>query len=178
MKKAITNCTRSDAKSPGGAARFRLRDNNIVSYIMFGNTNRLSYARFKLLLSYRSIGGSVDAIGMVQFKKHSNFPKARRSDLYVPEHMHMPYPFLKTNINNIIDFLSDDSSAVITAEKIVEKIMLLTGSFSRLMCGLKIEQPRLAESAFSSSRIEHLEDPSSPFMAVFETNTLLLIDVS
>lgn len=116
----------------------------------------------KKLLLYSSIGGSVDATGMVQFKKYlRGIPKTpkirpprtgtRKPTLPFPEKQHQP---------NIIDALSDDSSSAVTIEKIVEKIMLLTGSFSRLLCGLKIEQPRLAESAFSSTQIERLEDPS------------------
>lgn len=150
----------------------------IVSYVMYGNTNRLSYARLKCLLLNGSIGRSVDVVGMVYFKKYDQFPKARRSDLHVPEHVHLPYPFLSRNINNIIDFLSDDSHRVVNTEKIVEKIVLLAGSFSRIMCGLKIEQPRLAASAFSSSRIEELKDQSLPFQAVFETNMVSFTDVS
>eukprot|EP00102_Acyrthosiphon_pisum_P019890 XP_016657100.1 PREDICTED: uncharacterized protein LOC107882762 [Acyrthosiphon pisum] len=149
----------------------------IVSYVMFGNTNRLSYDRFKSLLLYGTVGSSVDAAGMVQFKKHAEFPKARRSDLHVPGHVHLPYAFLKSNIDTIIDFLSDDTSAAITTDRIVQKAVLLAGSFSRSMCGLRTEQPRLAESAFSSTRIQRLRDPSSHFAAVFETNTLSLFDV-
>jgi len=150
----------------------------IVAYIMYGNTNKLSYARLKSLLLNGSIGRSVDVAGIVRFKMYELFPKARRSDLHVPEHVHLPYPFLSRNINNIIDFLSDEPRVIINNEKIVEKIVLLAGSFSRMMCGLKIEQPRLAASAFSSSRIEKLIDKSLPYRAVFESNTVAFTDVS
>jgi len=150
----------------------------VVSYIMYGNTKRVSYARFKLLLLHGSVSASVDATGIVHFKRYEEFPKAKRTDLHVPEHVQLPYAFLSRNINNIIDYLSDENRVVITTEKIVDMIVLLTGSFSRIMCGLKVEQPRLAASAFSSTRIEKLKDPSLPFMAVFETNTVPFNDVS
>jgi len=128
------------------------------------------------MLVKNTVGESVDANGVVRFKDITQFGIANKCDLYVPTYVKLPYPFLASNINTIVDHLSNDT-AEFEMSKCIERLFLLTGYFSRTLCGLKNVVPSNAKAAFTVARLTLLKDPYVPFRAVFDENTVSITDV-
>lgn len=59
---------------------------------MSGTTNGLDYARLKQLLSNQTVTNSVDNRVVVRFRDLAHVPKAKKSELYVPNYVQFLYP--------------------------------------------------------------------------------------
>lgn len=148
----------------------------ILKYALHGSTAEIPYERFKALLRGSTLSQSLDSDGIVCFK--TVFPVASRSSLHVPSSVKLPYPFLAKNINCIIDYLPTSGPAIFSMETCVERLILITGSFSRQLCGLNVVEPTKATLAFAAKRINRLKSNAVAHSAVFEGNMLDVGQVS
>lgn len=148
---------------------------NIIRFIMYGSLKKVGYCRFLTQLSHHSIGASTNDKGIVVFKRL--FPPATKRELYVPEYVKLPYPFLASNINAIIDYLPSDP-VPFSIEKCIEKFMLLAGYFSQQMCGLEVVRPTKSTFVFSSKQLDKLKGDSVLFRPELDDNQLTVQQVS
>lgn len=149
---------------------------NVVRFIMYGSLKKVGYCRFLTQLLHRSIEASTNDRGVVVFKRL--FPPATKKELYVPDHVKLPYPFLASIINKIIDYLSIDPVPSFSMEKCIERFMLLAGCFSRQMCGLGVADPTKSTVVFSSKQLDNLKGDSLLYKAVLDENYLTVQQVS